>query len=68
MSYAEYLTAHGGIANCGNNLGLMVAPLATAHRCPGGWTFLALEDATPERVQKLLDTAGSREHWPKNER
>ena len=60
--YTEMLAQRGGMATCGDYLGVYVGtdPLAT----PPGWTYVALP-TTPEIVQQALDhTKLGRSTWP----
>ena len=63
--YAYYLANHGGIANTGNYLGVIVAEEEHATQTPAGWCFVPL-GSTPERVQEALDHMknSSRDEWP----
>lgn len=65
MSYAQYLADNGGMASCGNGLGVMVTPWKNVKHVPSGWVFIPLERATAKNVQEALDLArGGRKHWP----
>ncbi len=65
MDYAERLARHGGIANCGDSLGVFVAPRNTVKQTPSGWVFVPLETATTEIVREALDCAkAGRSGWP----
>lgn len=60
--YACYLALKGGMATVRGGLGVVVAPQCEESilNCPPGWTFLALEEATAQRVQDALDAANWR--------
>lgn len=64
-SYAQYLASNGGMASCGEHLGVMVTPRENINRVPNGWVFIPLEEATTEVVQEALDfTKQGRAAWP----
>ena len=61
-SYAVYLAEHGGMATCGEHLGVMVG--TDPYGCPRGWVFVPL-GATAEIVQEALNLAKrGRSAWP----
>ncbi|KKM73500.1 hypothetical protein LCGC14_1409960 [marine sediment metagenome] len=65
MSYAEYLALNGGMASCGEGLGVMVDSDKWCRNVPAGWIGVSLEDATTEIVQEALEQAkNGRKHWP----
>ncbi len=65
MTYAQHLATFGGMASCGNHLGIMVTPRKNVEQVPAGWVFIPLEDATEEIVQEALDHARQgRSAWP----
>lgn len=66
VTYAEHLARNGGLATCGNHLGVMVGPEPA--RCPAGWVFVPQAEATPEIVQEALNTASrGRKDWPEKD-
>lgn len=61
--YAKFLALRGGMATCGQHLGVMVGP--DPRKCPPGWVFLKRGEATAEQVQAAIDLSESgRETWP----
>jgi len=67
-AYAKYLTERGGLATCGEHLGVMVASRECDKQCPAGWVFVPIEQATEEIVQAALDQALlGRKAWPVKE-
>ena len=68
-SYAEYLAEKGGMANCGNGLGVMVTALSAIESVPAGWLFIPLEIATAKGVREALDHAKKgRMDWPRTDK
>lgn len=66
--YAKHLSANGGIANCGEHLGVFVAKEKYVDMCPPAWCFVPLEYATPEIVKGALDwMKAGRSNWPERE-
>lgn len=66
MSFVERLATHGGMATCGEHLGVFVG--TDIRGCPRGWVYVPLEQATPEIVREALDTArAGRKSWPEKE-
>lgn len=66
-SYAEYLAANGGFAASVEGLGVFVG--ADPMRCPAGWVFVPVKEATSVLVQEALDFAKTgRSQWPKKDR
>lgn len=65
MTYSEHLAVRGGMATCGQHLGIMVSPPENILRCPPGWVFVPMP-ATAEDVQEAIDHAKmGRKAWPK---
>ncbi len=65
MSYAEYLALNGGMASCGEGLGVMVTPWKNVKYVPSGWVFIPLERASAKNVREALDISRrGRKHWP----
>ncbi len=61
--YVEHLAANGGMATCGEHLGVMVGTDEFA--CPAGWVFVPLEGATTQIVSEALAVAKKgRAGWP----
>ncbi len=67
MTYAQHLAANGGLACCGDGLGVMVTPHENIKQVPAGWVFIPLEEATEEVVQGALEHAKEgRKNWLSN--
>lgn len=65
MTYAQHLALNGGMASCGEGLGVMVTPRKNMKLVPAGWVGVPLEEATTEIVQQALDCAKQgRSQWP----
>ena len=68
MTYAQHLAENGGLACCGDGLGVMVTSLENINQVPAGWVFIPLEEATEKAVWEALDRAKQgRSSWPKKE-
>jgi len=65
MTYAAHLALNGGMATCGEHLGVFVGE--DEGRCPPGWVFVEKGSATEELVQEALEVAkGGRGSWPES--
>ena len=66
MSYAAMLASRGGMAACGDHLGVFVGTDIKA--TPRGWIFVPLETATESVVAEAIETAkAGRTIWPEKE-
>lgn len=66
MSYAAMLARRGGMAACGDCLGVFVGTDEMA--TPRGWVFVPLATATEAIVQEAIDAAkAGRTIWPEKE-
>ncbi|MCK9458531.1 MAG: hypothetical protein M0R80_02690 [Proteobacteria bacterium] len=68
LSYAEFLKSiGGGLATCGEHLGVMVSPKKNVGNCPPGWAFVEIEES-PEIIREALEhVSEGRKHWPVND-
>lgn len=65
MTYAEYLAKNGGMATCGEHLGVFVGTDEAA--TPNGWVFVPMP-TTPQIVREAIDHAKrGRSQWPARE-
>lgn len=65
-SYAAHLARHGGMATCGNHLGVYVGTDMAA--TPRGWVFIPLAEATEALVKEAIDHQNrGRAAWPERE-
>lgn len=63
MSYAAMLANNGGMATCGDGLGVFVGD--SSANCPPGWVFVDKATATEEVVSLALKEAKrGRAAWP----
>ena len=65
LSYAEILKAMGGgLATCGEHLGVMISPKENVSNCPPGWAFVDVDESA-EIIQETLDhVSQGRKNWP----
>jgi len=52
--YKQIIARGGGIITCGQGRGVFVTPACNAARCPAGWGFVPIEEATVGLIQQTV--------------